>query len=133
LKTVDVAENADTQEEGIGKFFGALDAYNDEGKLQLLHDVLQEGEIALGNGGTKKLKEVADDFSEYVEQDNGSWKIKEKELPEGKQYLAQFLNQKNSSLAYLVQRAANFINIQAARGYGDKHNAVDRIVEDKIL
>lgn len=69
-----------------------------------------------------------------MEQDGNSWKVKAKEgLPEDKQYLNQFLNEKNSSLAYLIQKTANFIHYEASRGYGANHNVVERIAEDKIL
>ncbi|MDR0650675.1 MAG: hypothetical protein LBG59_04700 [Candidatus Peribacteria bacterium] len=47
LKSVDVVDNA---EEQIGNFFNALNTYEENDKLQLLHDVLQEGEISIGTG-----------------------------------------------------------------------------------
>lgn len=112
-----------------------MDTYEEKDKLQLLHKVLEEGEIRIGNGGAKSFKEVADDFSVHVKQDGeSSWKIIEKEeLPEGKKYLKQFLNERNSSLAYLIQRTANFIKYEAARGYGATASTVEAIGEDKIL
>jgi hypothetical protein len=110
-----------------------LDTYDEADKLQLLHDVLQEGTITIGNGD-KSLKEVADDFTQHIMQDEDTWKVKEKaDLPEEKTYLEQFLNQKNSSLAFLIQKTANFISLEAQRGYGANKNVIESIGEDKIL
>jgi hypothetical protein len=54
-------------------------------------------------------------------------------LPEdrSKIYVEQFLNQGNSSLAYLIQKTANFIKVQAQRGYGNQADLLDNIAEDK--
>lgn len=50
-----------------------------------------------------------------------------------KSYLESFLNQRDSSLAFLIQKTANFISLEAARGYGNTANDIERIAEDKIL
>jgi rubrerythrin len=47
LKNIDVAE---APNEAIGTFFEKLNTYEEKDKLQLLHDVLQEGEISIGTG-----------------------------------------------------------------------------------
>ena len=133
LQKIDVTTSVESTEGNIQNFFSDLDNYEDADKISLLNDVLKDGEIMIGNG-SKKLKEIADDFSEHVEQDGASWKIKEKtDLPEDKQYLEQFLNQKDSAMAYLIQKTANFINIEASRGYGKSAAAVEEVTPDKIF
>lgn len=131
LKQIDITEHSETS---IASFFDKLNEYKDSDKTELLYDVLQEATITVGNGWEKSFKVLLQDFSDNFEQDGSSWKLKKKtELSEDKQYLEQFMNEKNSSLAYLVQKTANFISFQAARGYGKNADVVNGIVEDKIL
>lgn len=131
LKQIDITEHSETS---IASFFDKLNEYKDSDKTELLYDVLQEATITVGNGWGKSFKVLLQDFSDNFEQDGSSWKLKKKtELSEDKQYLEQFMNEKNSSLAYLVQKTANFISFQAARGYGKNADVVNGIVEDKIL
>ncbi|MDR2416031.1 MAG: hypothetical protein LBD75_05520 [Candidatus Peribacteria bacterium] len=46
LQKIDVAEAPD---EHIGNFFDTLNTYEENDKLQLLHDVLKDGEIKIGS------------------------------------------------------------------------------------
>lgn len=144
LKEIDIAESITAQEQlsqdnPIDSFLLELEKYDEQSKIQLLYDVLKVWAIKVGFGDkngndTKPIMEIIDDFSKFFKQEWNSWKLEINwTLPKGKEYLDEFKNQKNSSLAYLIQRTANFVNIEAARGYGVNTRLVERIAEDRAL
>lgn len=52
---------------------------------------------------------------------------------EEQELVSSLLNEKNSPLAYLIQKSSNFAKIQAQKGYGADADTLLEIREDKIL
>lgn len=52
---------------------------------------------------------------------------------EEQELVSSLLNEKNSPLAYLIQKSSNFAEIQAQKGYGADADTLLEIREDKIL
>lgn len=52
---------------------------------------------------------------------------------EEQELVSSLLNEKNSPLAYLIQKSSNFVKIQAQKGYGADADTLLEIREDKIL
>jgi len=109
--------------------------------------VLGTGEIQIGDTHYS-FREIAEDFDFFIKQEGDSRRLKVEHfefsgnptfvtesntLPAAKAHLQQFLNQSNSALAYLIQRTANFIHFEAARGYGTHTNRVDKIQDDAVF
>lgn len=121
----------------IDKLFGKLNTLEEAKKNLALQYALKEAPITIGSGGEKKLGEIAELFDRAVEQDGNTWKIKLKESvelsDEEKGVLKPFLNEKESSLAYLIQRASNFAKVEAQKGYGQESDKLVDIGVDSIL
>lgn len=132
--TIDVREKDFSP---INNLLGKLNTIPEEKKNLALQYALKETPIKIGNGGEKKLGEIARLFDKAVEQDGNTWKIKLKEnvelSNEEKGVLEPFLNEKDSSLAYLIQKASNFAKVEAQKGYGQEADKLVDIRVDRTL
>lgn len=132
--TIDVREKDFSP---IDKLLRKLNTIPEEKKNLALQYALNEAPIKVGNGGEKKLGEIAELFDKVVEQDGNTWKIKLKEnvelSDEDTRILEPFLNEKESSLAYLIQKASNFAKVEAQKGYGQEADKLVDIGVDSIL
>lgn len=133
MNAIDIAENSTDK---VDALFWKLNTLDEAQKTKALQYALRETEITLGSWGKKKLGEMAALFEKAVEQDDETWKLKVKDSTlsnDEKALIEPYLNQRNSSLAYLIQKSSNFAKIQAQRGYGKTQTDLIDIGEDKIL
>lgn len=131
-----LASTIDVREKDFSPIDNLLEKLNtipEEKKNLALQYALNEAPIKVGSGGEKKLGEIAGLFDKAVEQDGNTWKIKLKEnvelSDEEKGVLEPFLNEKESSLAHLIQKASNFAKVEAQKGYGQE---ADKLVDIEV-
>ena len=120
----------------IDDLLNKIDSLDGDQKNLALQHALKDSDIMIENTPTK-LWTIAELFDKALEQDNQTWKLKLKEWAELKDneraLVEPFLNEKESPLAYLIQKSSNFAKIQAGRWYGSKSNELIEIWEDRIL
>ena len=120
----------------IDALLNKVNSLNENQKNLALQHALKDSDIMVGNTLTK-LWTIAELFDKALEQDNQTWKLKLKEwvqLEEHEKTLVEpFLNEKESPLAYLIQKSSNFAKIQAERWYGERGETLIGIGVDKIL
>ena len=133
-----LAKNINVKEvssDKVDALFNKLDSVDAEAKNRALQYALKNSKIMVGNT-EKSVVEIAEAFDKAVEQDWSTWKIKVKEgaAQEDKDLVEWFLNEKWSSLAYLIQLSSQKASLQASRWYW-KSNA-DKIIDvgaDKVF
>ena len=133
-----LAKNINVKEvssDKVDALFSKLDSVDAEAKNRALQYALKNSKIMVGNT-EKSVVEIAEAFDKAVEQDWSTWKIKVKEgvAQEDKDLVEWFLNEKWSSLAYLIQLSSQKASLQASRWYW-KSNA-DKIIDvgaDKVF
>lgn len=117
----DLAKNINVKESSsdrVDALFGKLDSVDVEAKNRALQYALKNSKIMVGNV-EKSIAEVAEVFDRAVEQDWSTRKIKliDWASEDDKQLVEWFLNEKWSSLAYLIQLSSQKASLQASRWY----------------
>lgn len=116
-----LAKNINVKQASLGQvdaLFSKLDSVDAEAKNRALQYALKNAKITVGNV-EKSISEISTAFSRATEQEWSTWRIKVKEwAQEDDRILVEwFLNEKWSSLAYLIQLSSRSASLQASRWY----------------
>lgn len=133
-----LAKDINVKESSISKveaLFAKLDSVDDAAKNRALQYALKNAKITVGNTEIS-IADISDAFYRATEQDWSTWRIKVKEwvTPDDNDLVGWFLNEKWSSLAYLIQLSSKHASLQASRWYW-RSNA-DSVIDvgvDKIF
>lgn len=118
---VSLAKNINVRESSSDKvdaLFSKLDSVDAEAKNRALQYALKNAKIMVGNV-EKSISDISTAFSRATEQEWSTWRIKVKEWAneDDKALVEWFLNEKGSSLAYLIQLSSRNASLQASRWY----------------
>lgn len=131
-KDINVKESSSDK---VDALFAKLDGVDEDAKNRALQYALKDAKITVGNI-EKSIADIAEIFGKAVEQDWSTWKIKLKAdaSNDDKEFVGWFLNEKWSSLAYLIQLSSQKASLQASRWYW-RSNAdwVIDVADDKIF
>ena len=114
-KNINVRESSSDK---VDALFGKLDSVDAEAKNRALQYALKNAKIMVGNV-EKSISDISTAFSRATEQEWSTWRIKVKEWAneDDKALVEWFLNEKGSSLAYLIQLSSRSASLQASRWY----------------
>ena len=129
VQAVDGTQGANT---GAGKASAGANGENPTNYVEITSANTPEAVASKTPAGAGEKKDEAVQTTPATEEEPDDADL-EGLSAEEQELVSSLLNEKNSPLAYLIQKSSNFAKIQAQKGYGADADTLLEIREDKIL